>query len=129
MFSFFKRRNEQMPIFTYFTNFWRQPSRGVLLKSNPQKFVKFTRKLPLWSTSLALWSCLIKSLQHYKEGLHYGCFHGENFQNGFYTKTVLDICSDNFNLTLQSYWLHRTLFIKYVHRGWTKLYVKEKFHL
>ena len=29
---------------TYFTNFWKQPSRGVLLKSNPEKLRKIHKK-------------------------------------------------------------------------------------
>ena len=39
-------------MFTYFANFSKKASRGVLLRSDSEKFVKFIRNLLLWSSSL-----------------------------------------------------------------------------
>ena len=40
---FFKRRKMQTPKLTYFTNFWKQPSRRVLLKRDPEKIRKIRK--------------------------------------------------------------------------------------
>ena len=90
-------------MFTYFTNFWKQPLRGVLLKNNTEKICKTHKKASFVESFLVLWSCWLQTLQLYKEELRYSCFYdgfSENFQNDFYTKTAPDGCFYNFNLTL-----------------------------
>ena len=69
-------------------------------------------------------SCRHKSIQLYKEGLRFNCFHGEfleNVQTGFFTRAPLDSCFYSFNLTIQSYYLRSTFFIKCLHRCWRNL--------
>ena len=71
-------------MFTYFTNFWKQPFRGVLLKSDPEEIRKIHKKASFAETFFSP-----VKLHDYKEGLRYGCFYDEfleNFQIGFYTK-------------------------------------------
>ena len=59
-------------MFTYFTNFWKQPFRGVLLKSDPEEIRKIHKKASFAETFFSP-----VKLHDYKEGLRYGCFYDE----------------------------------------------------